>query len=166
MESLDPMDETFIKFKYDLKFSTVNRREYKSRQEVNLVRDELLEGNPFLEELFPKKTDLTSLHKLPAGSQFKKQPSSGSGSAEGRSREGKKSKSGSGGNKTGNKTRSTDSNTDGAKKEKSNTNSDSEDDSDDEGRGDADEDIEDDYENDEKYKQLDYHEQLVYREQK
>ena len=48
MESLDPMDEQFIKFKYDLKFSTVNRREYKSRQEVNLVRDELLEINPCL----------------------------------------------------------------------------------------------------------------------
>lgn len=64
MESLDPMDEQFIKFKYDLKFSTVNRREYKSRHEVNLVRDELLEANPFLEELFPKKKDLTSLHEL------------------------------------------------------------------------------------------------------
>jgi 1-phosphatidylinositol-4-phosphate 5-kinase len=31
MESLDPIDESFIKFKYDLKFSTVNRREYKNR---------------------------------------------------------------------------------------------------------------------------------------
>lgn len=65
MESLDPIDEQFIKFKYDLKFSTVNRREYKSRQEVNLVRDELLESNPHLEELFPKKKDLTQLDKLP-----------------------------------------------------------------------------------------------------
>ena len=67
MESLDPCDEAFIKFKYDLKFSTVNRREYKSRNEVNLVRDELLVSNPFLEELFPKKKDLTSLHELPVG---------------------------------------------------------------------------------------------------
>lgn len=64
MESLDPMDESFIRFKYDLKFSTVNRREYKSRQEVKVVRDELLEGNPNLEELFPKKKDLTSLHEI------------------------------------------------------------------------------------------------------
>ena len=31
MESLDPIEDTFIRFKYDLKFSTVNRREYKSR---------------------------------------------------------------------------------------------------------------------------------------
>ena len=31
MESLDPINEAFIKFKYDLKFSSVNRREYKSR---------------------------------------------------------------------------------------------------------------------------------------
>jgi hypothetical protein len=58
MESLDPIDELFIKFKYDLKFSTVNRREYKSRDEVNLVRKELLAGNPLLEELFPKDNDL------------------------------------------------------------------------------------------------------------
>jgi hypothetical protein len=46
MESLDPIDDFFIKFKYDLKFSTVNRREYKNRQEVKCVRDELLEQNP------------------------------------------------------------------------------------------------------------------------
>jgi Phosphatidylinositol-4-phosphate 5-Kinase len=65
MESLDPIDEQFIKFKYDLKFSTVNRREYKSRDEVKLVRDELLDRNPFLEELFPQKKDLTQLHMLP-----------------------------------------------------------------------------------------------------
>jgi len=64
MESLDPIDDYFIKFKYDLKFSTVNRREYKSRQEVKVVRDELLEQNPLLEELFPKQKDLTSLHEI------------------------------------------------------------------------------------------------------
>ena len=64
MESLDPVDESFIRFKYDLKFSTVNRREYKSRQEVKMVRDELLEENPILEELFPKQKDLTSLHEI------------------------------------------------------------------------------------------------------
>lgn len=48
MESLDPIDEHFIKFKYDLKFSTVNRREYKNRQEVNMVREELLSSCPEL----------------------------------------------------------------------------------------------------------------------
>ena len=42
MESLDPIDEKFIKFKYDLKFSTVNRREYKNIQEVKFVKNELL----------------------------------------------------------------------------------------------------------------------------
>lgn len=31
MESLDPIEETLIKFKYDLKFSTVNRREFKRK---------------------------------------------------------------------------------------------------------------------------------------
>lgn len=43
MESLDPIEETLIKFKYDLKFSTVNRREFKRKQEVKVVQAELLE---------------------------------------------------------------------------------------------------------------------------
>lgn len=34
MENLDPIHDTFIKFKYDLKFSSVNRKEYKSRYET------------------------------------------------------------------------------------------------------------------------------------
>lgn len=54
MESIDPISDAFIKFKYDLKFSTVNRREFKSRYEANLVKEELLELNPSLQELFPK----------------------------------------------------------------------------------------------------------------
>jgi hypothetical protein len=37
MESLDPIEESLIKFKYDLKFSTVNRREFKRKQEVKVV---------------------------------------------------------------------------------------------------------------------------------
>ena len=37
MESVDPIDESFIKFKYDLKFSTVNRREFKRKQEIKAV---------------------------------------------------------------------------------------------------------------------------------
>ena len=43
MESLDPVDEKFIKFKYDLKFSSVNRREFKRKEEVKVVQAELLE---------------------------------------------------------------------------------------------------------------------------
>lgn len=39
MESVDPISDCFIKFKYDLKFSSVNRREYKCRQEADFVRD-------------------------------------------------------------------------------------------------------------------------------
>jgi len=46
MESLDPIDEAFIKFKYDLKFSSVNRREFKRKQEVKLVQNEILEQDP------------------------------------------------------------------------------------------------------------------------
>jgi hypothetical protein len=53
MESLDPIDEFFIKFKYDLKFSTVNRKEYKSRQEVKFVQKEMLDQDPTISELFP-----------------------------------------------------------------------------------------------------------------
>lgn len=31
MESVDPFSDLFIRFKYDLKFSSVNRREFKTR---------------------------------------------------------------------------------------------------------------------------------------
>lgn len=80
MESLDPMDESFIRFKYDLKFSTVNRREYKNRHEVKVVREELLENNPLLEELFPKKKDLTQLHEIDKNNQGLKKLASSNGS--------------------------------------------------------------------------------------
>ena len=59
MESLDPINDFFIKFKYDLKFSSVNRREYKSRQEANFVREELLSDNPLMQELFAAHKDLS-----------------------------------------------------------------------------------------------------------
>ena len=48
MESVDPIDEVFIEFKYDLKFSTVNRREFKRKQEVKAVQADLLETDPQL----------------------------------------------------------------------------------------------------------------------
>jgi hypothetical protein len=100
MESLDPIDESFIRFKYDLKFSTVNRREYKNRQEVKVVRDELLEGNPFLEELFPKKKDLTSLHEIDKNNLGVKKLASSNGS-DNRSKDTKtKSKTGNSNKKT------------------------------------------------------------------
>ena len=64
MESVDPINEYFIKFKYDLKFSSVNRREYRSRLEANIVREELLETNPYIHELFEVQKDLSSLYDL------------------------------------------------------------------------------------------------------
>eukprot|EP00347_Sterkiella_histriomuscorum_P011805 403371031 len=175
MESLDPIDESFIRFKYDLKFSTVNRREYKSRQEVKVVRDELLENNPNLEELFPKKKDLTSLHEIDKNNLGVKKLASSNGS-DSRSRDTKsKSKIGvnkktksieSGGNNDRDKTKS-------QTKTNTNTNSgsgDQDDSEDDESEDNQiladDEEIDDDIENDEKFKQMDYEEQLVYREQK
>lgn len=147
MESLDPLDETFIRFKYDLKFSTVNRREYKSRHEVNLVRDELIESNPYLNELFPRKKDLSSLNELPNASGTvggKKLASSNSGSGDTKSKEAKKSKTSKG------KTRSTE--TGSSDKKKSNTNSDSDEDDSDEDNKNMEEDEEEDFENDEKFK--------------
>ena len=158
MESLDPIDELFIKFKYDLKFSTVNRREYKSRHEVNIVRQELFDGNPLLDELFPRVNDLAAqLKRLPdadkggvmLGSNNGGKANSNNGSGGTKSREAKRSKgAGSGNTKT--KTKSTDSNTE----KKAKSNSDSEDEDSDEGNGEEEED--DDLENDEKFKQMDY----------
>ena len=173
MESLDPIDDLFIKFKYDLKFSTVNRREYKNRQEVKCVRDELLEQNPSLDELFPKKKDLNYLGELDktTNNQGGMKKLASSNGSDNKSREAK-SKVGK------SKAKSTESgelkNSKGDTKSKTNTNSNSneqdeseDDDSEDDNRMMADdEDIDDDIENDEKFKQLDYEEQLVYREQK
>ena len=73
MESLDPIDEQFIKFKYDLKFSSVNRREFKRKQEVKLVQNELLEQDPLMknlmiQELFPSlQKNIPSLKDLDGG---------------------------------------------------------------------------------------------------
>jgi hypothetical protein len=112
MESLDPIDETFIKFKYDLKFSTVNRREYKSREEVKVVRDELLESNPFLDELFPKQKDLTCLAEIDKNNLGNMKKLASSNGSDTKSRETKKSK----GKLTQTKSKSTESGgNDGAK---------------------------------------------------
>jgi len=51
MESIDPIDDQFIKFKYDLKFSSVNRREFKSKEEVIAVQRKLLEQSELYREL-------------------------------------------------------------------------------------------------------------------
>ena len=67
MESLDPIDESFIKFKYDLKFSSVNRREFKRKQEVKVVQNELLEQDPTISELFPAQKALPSLKEIDRG---------------------------------------------------------------------------------------------------
>jgi hypothetical protein len=172
MESLDPCDESFIRFKYDLKFSTVNRREYKSRHEVKVVRDELLENNPLLEELFPKKKDLTSLHEIDKNNKGLKKLASSNGS-DNRSRDTKpKSKSKSRSTESGDQKPGSGSGGSGgvgkSTKEKSkttntNSNSNDQDDSEDDESEDNqmladDEDFDDDIENDEKFKQLDYEE--------
>lgn len=161
MESLDPVDESFIRFKYDLKFSTVNRREYKSRHEVRVVRDELLAGNPLLDELFPKKKDLAALlasDRTGGPKQVASSTGSDSKSREARSR-GKKARSTESGGGEKSKSKETKSKTNSNEQEES-----EEEESEEDVQAD-DEELED-IENDEKFKQLDYEEQLVYREQK
>lgn len=47
---------------------------------MKVVRDELLESNPALEELFPKKKDLTSLHEIDKNNLGVKKLASSNGS--------------------------------------------------------------------------------------
>lgn len=65
MESVDPVDESFIRFKYDLKFSSINRDEFKNSDECEFVRKELLKKDADLQELFP--TTSANLSQLKHG---------------------------------------------------------------------------------------------------
>jgi len=65
MESVDPVDESFIRFKYDLKFSSINRDEFKNSKEVEFVRRELLRKEGDLQELFP--TSAANLSQIKSG---------------------------------------------------------------------------------------------------
>lgn len=70
-----------------------------------MVRDELLEGNPALEELFPKEKDLRSLHEMDKTQNLALKKVASSAGSDHKSRDTKKSKGG----KTITKTRSTES---------------------------------------------------------
>lgn len=93
MESLDPIDESFIKFKYDLKFSSVNRREFKRKQEVKVVQNELLEQDPTISELFPVQKALPSLKEIDRGLGGLKNNLLPSATSDSKSREAKKTNS-------------------------------------------------------------------------
>ena len=54
MRNLDPMDEEVL-FKYDMKFSTVNRQELRDKEEVDFVKYDLGRQYEHVSELFPEK---------------------------------------------------------------------------------------------------------------
>ena len=101
MENLDPIDEKFVRFKYDLKFSTVNRKEYKNKSDVRIVQNELVngeKGDPILKEILhmeqlPFKGSLDQLdRKLTGRPQLPKSKYASSTGSESRSKEGKSKK--------------------------------------------------------------------------
>jgi len=52
MENLDPLDDEFILFKYDMKFSTVNRKEINSNSTIRAIKNTFLKQMPWAKELF------------------------------------------------------------------------------------------------------------------
>lgn len=52
MENLDPLDDEFILFKYDMKFSTVNRKEINSNSTIRAIKNTFLKQLPWAKELF------------------------------------------------------------------------------------------------------------------
>lgn len=60
MENLDPLDEEFILFKYDMKFSTVNRKEIVSNNTIRAIKNTFLKQLPWAKELFEIPDDVIS----------------------------------------------------------------------------------------------------------
>jgi len=57
MENLDPLDDDFILFKYDMKFSTVNRKEIKDKYStIRAIKNTILKQIPWANELFVEPT--------------------------------------------------------------------------------------------------------------
>lgn len=52
MENLDPLDDDFILFKYDMKFSTVNRKEINSNSTIRGIKNTFMKRMPWSKELF------------------------------------------------------------------------------------------------------------------
>jgi len=52
MENLDPLDDEHILFKYDMKFSTVNRKEINSNNTIRAIKNTFLKQLPWAKELF------------------------------------------------------------------------------------------------------------------
>jgi hypothetical protein len=52
MENLDPLDDEFILFKYDMKFSTVNRKEINSNSTIRAIKNTFMKQLPWAKELF------------------------------------------------------------------------------------------------------------------
>lgn len=170
MESLDPVDESFIKFKYDLKFSSVNRREFKRKQEVKVVQEELLkQTDKLIGELFPAtKPSINSLKRLDDPKNLVPSASSDSKSKEGKRSGGKRRSKGGGTSSDTTNDQKTQSKSKEKSKSSSNEQGDSDEDEDEDDMDDRDNYADDEFqdiENDEKFKLMDYDEQLIYREQ-
>jgi hypothetical protein len=58
MENLDPLDDEFILFKYDMKFSTVNRKEINSNTTIRAIKNTFLKQMPWAKELFDVPEEL------------------------------------------------------------------------------------------------------------
>lgn len=58
MENLDPLDDEFILFKYDMKFSTVNRKEINSNSTIRAIKNTFLKQLPWARELFDAPEEL------------------------------------------------------------------------------------------------------------
>ena len=52
MENLDPLDDQFILFKYDMKFSTLNRKEISSNSTIRSIINGFTRNRPWTRELF------------------------------------------------------------------------------------------------------------------
>ena len=62
MENLDPIDDDFILFKYDMKFSTVNRKEIDSNGTIRAIKNTLVKQLPWAKELFDYKEEINAYY--------------------------------------------------------------------------------------------------------
>ena len=62
MENLDPIDDDFILFKYDMKFSTVNRKEISSNAQIRSIKKTFMKQMPWASELFDYKDEINAYY--------------------------------------------------------------------------------------------------------
>ena len=62
MENLDSIDDDFILFKYDMKFSTVNRKEISSNAQIRSIKRTFMKQMPWAKELFDYKEEINAYY--------------------------------------------------------------------------------------------------------